>query len=255
LRKQKPGPFGMREWAARSGLRSASTISMVIQGSRRLTPQVAEKLAEGIELSPRHKRYLIELSRWESARTPAERRKSQEQLLKLKKRKDESRLDDRHYRLLSQWYVPALYVMAGLENYRSSPEELAKHLGRGITARQVKEALGDLINSGLLEADPAGSGKLRQTNAALTTDEDLKHLAVYRYHQSMLRLAETALELPLDRREMNGLTIPVPESELPLLKDKIRKFRHELNEVFSQYNQAENVYQINIQLFPLTEKI
>jgi uncharacterized protein YukE len=50
-----------------------------------------------------------------------------------------------------------------------------------------------------------------------------------------------------------GLTAGVPKSLIPEIKQKIRKFRKELNEYLDSYEgESEDVYQVNIQFFPLT---
>jgi uncharacterized protein (TIGR02147 family) len=53
-------------------------------------------------------------------------------------------------------------------------------------------------------------------------------------------------------REMNGATLAIPKEKLPELKEKIRAFRKEINQLTSSYEGSEEVYQLNIQLFPLT---
>jgi uncharacterized protein (TIGR02147 family) len=53
-------------------------------------------------------------------------------------------------------------------------------------------------------------------------------------------------------REFNGVTLSISMDKLPLLKEKIRQFRKEINELTSNLEGADQVYQLNVQLFPLT---
>ena len=60
---------------------------------------------------------------------------------------------------------------------------------------------------------------------------------------------------PLEEREINGLTVAIPHELLPRVKEKIRSFRRELNEYLSHFEpEADDVFQLNIQLFRLTTK-
>ncbi|MDR9825364.1 TIGR02147 family protein, partial [Vibrio sp. FNV 38] len=87
-----------------------------------------------------------------------------------------------------------------------------------------------------------------------STPEDVRDLAIGKYHRNMLGLAEEALALPLDRREFNGLTVSIPSRLLPQVKDKIRAFRTELNELLSRETEPGEVFQFNVQFFPLTQR-
>ena len=70
-----------------------------------------------------------------------------------------------------------------------------------------------------------------------------------------MALARQALELAPGEREINGLTLSVSEEQLPLIKERIRRFRRSLNEEFGAAPNPDRVVQINLSLFPLTPKL
>ncbi len=70
----------------------------------------------------------------------------------------------------------------------------------------------------------------------------------------MIDLARDALELAPSEREFNGVTVQIPREHLEGVKERIRKFRKELNEHLSQFETTGDVYQLNLQLFPLTKE-
>jgi len=243
--------LGLRGLSRRAGFRSPSTLSMICRGQRRLTYSGAEKLARGLALSGRRKSYLLALVSYEHASTAEEKIEARERLLKLKSQSDETQLNLRQYRCLAVWYYPAIYEMVALVDFRPDAEWIAKKLGGQVSEAEVRRAVGDLINLGLLVQK---ENKLVQTETAVSTAEDVKDIAVHRYHQAMLERAQAALAIPLDEREMNGLTVRLSSKQMPLVKEKIRKFRKELNELLSSQTDADQVYQLNVQLFPLTVK-
>lgn len=238
----------IKELSKMAGFESAAAMTMILKGRRGLGVESAERLAKHLPLTGRGKDYFIGLVRLENAKTGEEKRGLEEEMLYLRSRRDECVLELPQYRFLSIWYYPVIYSLAS-GGIPFSAENIAKVIGRGLTARMVKEAVGDLLNLKLLRLE---NRRLLQTSGGLTTAEAVRHAAIYRYHQAMLDRAKEALELPPDEREMNGLTIRIPKEKLPEVKNRIRQFRKELSEFLMDSTRGE-VHQLNVQLFPLTE--
>lgn len=250
-RKQSRSTQSLRQLAKRAGFRSPAILSMVLNGKRALSAGAAEKIAKALSLVGRRKRYLIELSKLDRAKTELEKTRAREELYRLKAAADENLMDLRHYRCLSVWYYPVIYVLVGQSDFRNDPEWIAGRLGSEVSAEQVKEALKDMEETGMIKKNKNG---WIQSQGALSTRDDIKDAAVYAYHSQMLDRAKKSLELPLDQREFNGVTVCIPEDKIGLVKERVRKFRKELNEYLSQFTEASEVYQFNIQIFPHTKK-
>ena len=70
----------------------------------------------------------------------------------------------------------------------------------------------------------------------------------------MIELAQDSLKNDsTDVREFNGVTMKISKEKLALIKEKIRIFRKEINEITSNMEDLDQVYQLNIQFFPITE--
>ncbi len=249
-RQGSSGHIGVRRLAKKSGLKSPSTLSMIIQGTRGLTTRTAEQLAQGLSLTGRRRKYWMTFAQLSSAKTETERKRAQENLLRLRSCKSESSLEISQYEFLSTWYLPVIYVLAGVDDFSRDDQAIAGYLGRGVTPIQVASAFDILFRLGLLCVQDA---KIIQAKGAISTREEIESLAIYKYHQQMIQMAGDALELPLDQREFSGLTVTIPASILPEVKAKIRNFRKEMNEYLSQFQSASEIYQLNLQLFPLTQ--
>jgi uncharacterized protein (TIGR02147 family) len=241
---------GLRAFARRAGITS-SMLSMVLNGRRRFSPAVAAKIAEVLKLTGRRRRYLLSMAALEFSENEKERSETLSRLVRLRSLADRHVIENRQVRYLANWFYPAIFVMAGQEGFDPDPKRLVRRLGRGVTVAQVEEALLDLVALGLLEKR---GDTYRQSFRAIDTGEDLVATALRAYHFQMNSLAAEALALPLSEREFNGLTIAVPEDRLNEVKERIRMFRHELNESLSRHTCDSAVYQINVQLFPLAAK-
>lgn len=242
--------LGLRTLALKAGFRSPATLSMILNGHRRLTLKAAEKLSGALGLSGRRGGYFLCLAELECVRTSEQKLSVQERALRLRSLSEEHTLSLRQYRSLAIWYYPVIYALVGMQDFQRSAEWIANRLGRNVTIREVRQALGDLLNLGLLQDR---EGQFVQSQGALSTEDEVRDIGIRRYHQQMLALAVDSLDVPLEQRELNGLTIPLAAHRISEVKDRIRKFRKDLNQYLSQFNDTGEVYQLNIQLFPLTQ--
>lgn len=246
-KRANPG-YSHRVFAKQAGLSSPSHLLMIIRGERNLSMKTIEKFAQGLKLTTKEKRYfelLVLLNQTEDLTLKA-KYFSDIMMMKLAAKKLH-KLEKEKFEFLSNWYVVAIYVLTDLADFHNDPHWIAKRLGGKITSSQVREALETLQKLGLLDES------FRQVAGAVTVPDDTKSVAVFQYHRSMIALANEALRLlPVQEREMAGATIAVPKSKLPEIKEKIRAFRQELNRLASSYENPDEIYQLNIQLFPLT---
>jgi uncharacterized protein (TIGR02147 family) len=223
---------------------------MILNGKRNLSAQSVEKIARGLELKGRERQYFVAMSLRHSSKCPEQRSIAQEKMLQIKKYQDPTLISLEQYRFLSVWYYPVLFVLAGMRACKWDLKWLSSKIGRSVPPQKIRNAIADLVWLGILRQKDSGYERVIVNP---TTFEDFEHLTVRRYHQQMLEKAIEGLELPVEEREYNGLTAGVPKSLIPEIKQKIRKFRKELNEYLDSYEgESEDVYQVNIQFFPLT---
>lgn len=246
-----PG-YSHRVFAKQAGLSSPSHLLMIIKGERNLSIKTIEKFAEGMHLSSKEKRYFELMVMFNQTNDLQMKAKYFSEIMVLKmSSKKLHKLEKEKFDFLSKWYVVAVYVLVDLKNFKSDPQWISKRLGNTITAVQAKEALDNLTKLEMIATD--GEGSFKQTSGAITVPDDTRSVAVFNYHQSMIRLAAEALRnTPQNLREMNGATITIPKEKLPEIKEKIRAFRKEINQLASSYENSDEVFQLNIQLFPLT---
>ena len=93
------------------------------------------------------------------------------------------------------------------------------------------------------------------STATLTTVQgDHTTLAKRKLQKQFLELAIRKLtELPLEQRDHSTITIAAPRSILPELKARLSKFRREILELCERAPGKDEIYSLNLSLFPLTE--
>jgi uncharacterized protein (TIGR02147 family) len=244
--------FSHRLFARLAGLSSPSHLLMIIKGSRNLSLKTIPKFAEGLKLNQKEKRYFEILVHFNQTEDLSLKARCFTDMMQLKGTlKGLRALEKERFEFLSKWYVVAIYVLLDVVDFRPDPVWISRKLGRKISPTQAKEALENLEKIGMIVPDPVRG--FSQSSGAITVADDTRSIAVFKYHQEMIKLASEALKFNnQDEREFNGATIAFPKEKLPELKERIRVFRKEINQLASSFRGADEIYQLNIQLFALS---
>ncbi len=229
-----------------------SNLLMIIKGTRNLSLKTIPKFAEGLKLGTKERKYFELMVLFNQTDDLQMKAKYFSEILAAKgSLKGLHDLEKEKFDFLSKWHVVAIYVLVDLADFKPDPAWIVKRLGGSVTLTQAKSALENLQKLGMLEPDLERG--FRQISGAVTVADDTRSIAVFNYHQSMIRLAAEAMRrIPANQREMNGATVAIPLAKLPELKEKIRAFRKEINQLASSFENPDQVYQLNIQFFPLT---
>lgn len=251
-RKEKNPNYSHRVFAQQAGLSSPSHLLMIINGSRNLSTKTIPKFVEGLKLKGQEASYFELLIQYNQSENLEQKSRYFGEMMAMRSiHKSLHPLEKERFEFLSKWYIVAIYVLVDLKNFDPHPNWIVKKLGGKITPLEAKEALGTLLRLGFLVETEKG---LKQAQGAITVPDDTKAVGVYNYHQSMLKLASEALRvLPVPEREAAGVTLAIPKAKLQQIKDRIREFRKEINQLASSLEDPTDIYQLNIQFFPLSE--
>ena len=96
----------------------------------------------------------------------------------------------------------------------------------------------------------------RQRDPLITTDDEVQDLMVKMDHLQMLTLSANRLSsLPGAQRDVSALTFSIKREDFPNLKKHLQLMRKELLDFSAKAGEAEEVVQVNIQLYPLTRGV
>jgi len=81
----------------------------------------------------------------------------------------------------------------------------------------------------------------------------VRSILVPAYHRQMIERAASSIEtVPRDERDVSALTVCIRASSVADLKERVHRFREEMLDVCDREEDPERVYQLCIQLFPLS---
>ena len=74
-------------------------------------------------------------------------------------------------------------------------------------------------------------------------------------HGQMSRLAAPAVNLPVDERHFSGVTMGLSRRSYERIASLIDEFRRQVIAVAAEDKDIEQVYRLNLQLFPLSKNV
>ncbi|MEO0336780.1 MAG: TIGR02147 family protein [Pseudomonadota bacterium] len=251
-KKRMNSNYSHRLFMQKAGLSSPGHLKMVMDGKRNLTHLTVPKYISAVGLHKKKDiKYFELLVRYNQCDEPIEKIKFFNELMAEKKKKGLSLLEKHQFDFLSNWLHIAIYVMAGLKDFQADADWITHRLRKKVSKLHVEAALEDLMELGLIERR---EDRFEQVQGALTIPDEVQSTAIHLFHEKMLQMALFALrEYDVGDREFNSVTFSFKKSELMTIKNRIREFRREINEFSSNAPDSDEVYQLNIQLLPLTK--
>lgn len=254
MKENKDG-FSLRTFSLWAGFKSPNHFQLVVQGKRNITSETLSKFLKVLKLKRKEQKYFELLVAFNQAKAPEEKALRLQALAQLTK-KYGIHLQGKQYEYLLRWYYPVIRELVTTQHFLPNATTLAKKIGHGITARQVREAIQKLLDLGLLKKDPRG--KLVQNFELLTTGDEARDASAYVYHDQMLALARQALrEQAPQERYVAGITLACSPKDLPELTQILNDCRqHVLGYLEGRVDKSkdDDVYQLGLQLFRITKQ-
>lgn len=251
LAKENNPAFSYRYFSRRAGYRSPNFLQLVIQGKRRLTDDGVRRFSKALKLTSTETRFFKNLVDFNQASTDEDRRAAFEKVAASRRFRQARKIDSALYRYASRWYFPAIREMAARADFSEDPEWIAEQLVPSITPSDAEEALEVLFDLELLERDE--DGNITRGEPTLATSRVVRSLAVQSYHRQMLERAADSMSLfEAARRELAAVTVCTSPELVPDIIDRMRRFRDEIAALCDRDEDPSVVYQLNLQLFPLS---
>ena len=134
------------------------------------------------------------------------------------------------------------------------PGELAKKIKHTFTAQQVRDSLKLLVKLNILKT--IGENVYEQTDKVITGSGEALKLALRSMNGQMIDLAREAIEkIAPGERNISGVTIGVDETAMKRISEEVNRFRKQVIAIAGESKTINQVYRLNLQLFPLSEKV
>lgn len=246
-RKATNPSYSLRSYATLLGI-SSGRLSELMSGKRKITSKMAVKMAEALSMDPRSEELFRE-SVLNNRKSDFKRSRVYQQLNQ-DKDCNYQQLDLDIFELISRQQYYAILNLIALKENNHSPYWIGSRLN--IPEPTVVKAI-ELLEK--LELIKKKDGKLTRTPKKLKTTQDIESRAIKNAHREKLQHSMVSLEtIPVELRDITSITCRLEKSKLPEIKELIKEFRRSLSQ-FMETENSDEVYNLNIQLVPLTRVI
>jgi len=252
--KKKNVSYSYRLFARKAKLGSPNYLKLVVDGKRRITDRTLYQFARGLGLSRDEEKYFRELVMHQEVSDPDSKEQHLRSLLKYQeKQRTATPLRSDKIKFLLDWHHSVIRELVATKGFKEDPVWLSKRLGNKITESQAKESLELLLRLNLVHR--SHDGKLFQREPLLTSSDEVPSHVIRGLHRTYLRKAITSIfSVPMEKREMSGLIVSVPQRRLKEVKEEIKEFRRKLNRKYGMDADGDDVYFIGLYLFPVTHR-
>ncbi len=216
-----------------------SALSMILSGKRSISKKTAQKVVTRLGLNPEVKRAFLngcgQIQNLDFQDDPG----SEYQSIEFDK-----------YEVVADWYHFGILSLIETTDFVPKPSWIADRLG--ITLAEAKAALDRLLRVGLL--DTSGS-KWKQSGKPIKMENTISTAATRKHQEQLLKKALESLEQdPIQVREISSMTLAIDPQLIPQAVIEIRKFRRKLTKLLEGSGPAKEVYELTVQLFPVSKR-
>lgn len=236
----------------RLGISSTGFLSNVIAGRKNLTPFQISQLVKALKLNKTEEAYFEAMVYFTQAKVIKEKNEFFNRMVVVQK-VNMKVLDKNKMTLFSKWYIVFIHELLNFYPYSGDTKALARMVEPPITPSEAKAAISHLEKLGLVIKNP--QGEYRQTENAITSGDEVKSLDLARFQLDTLDLAKRALEkIPQNERDLSVLTMTLSPDSFRIVKSELQHMRKRFAKIAVEENNPDRVYQMNIQLFPVSRK-
>lgn len=244
-------------FSAAANIKSPNYLKMIIEGKRNLSEDMIGKFGKALGFMKEQIEEFRLLVQFTQATDPAERnmylKKLSEHRVAGKLKSGE--IDRKTWEKVPNWVAWIIYAMVDQDGVSFDTASLKSLLRGKASEDEIENALSSLLNSGELRRDEV-TGELKKNRSLIESPEDVPVALVRKLQSQLMYLGLESLyqDQPTDR-EFGTLTMSLTKAEFEEIKFRLRQMRksiHKDNSIARVKSKGERVYQLNIQLFPVT---
>lgn len=251
--RKRSSAFSWREFSKIAGFSSPSYLKLVCDGKSSLSRVVVPLVATAMGLNEFEQEYFRLMVEFTNAKDDD---KKKEFFRKMEKVAKEQRARVVNADAFDYYESAVNSIVRELAPLMPGalPGEIAKKIKHTFTAQQVRDSLKLLVKLDLLKS--LGENVYEQTDKVITGSSDSLALALRSMNRQMIDLASEAIEkIAPGERNISGVTIGVDETAVKRISEEVNRFRKQVIAIAGESKTINQVYRLNLQLFPLSEKV
>ena len=251
--KKAKSAFTWQTFTRAAGFSSPVFLKYVSEGRSNLSEETAGQVAFAMGLDGYEQEYFSEMVKFDHAKTDEEKKSIFNRMLAIADVHKVRIIEGDAFRYFDSWKNPVLRELAPAMP-GAKPLALARACRPKITAAEVSESLSFLVKANLLQKDKEGN--YVQTEKSVTAGPmEAAPVAIRGMHRQMGEFAlETIEGVPQNERHFSGLTLGITRKAYDEIVQEIAEFRKRIIAIATREDDTDEVYRLNVQFFPMTNK-
>lgn len=250
--KQSNPTLSVRKWSEKMALESQEIMFEILKRKKKIPLGLIPALNKFLELNHAEAKYFETLVLLSRATSNSEIKLFSTLLAEQKAAAGEGVAIVNDDNIFSHWIHMVILSMSKLAGFNCNPETIAEIVKEEVSLELVEEAVERLLRLGLIKYNAQGS--LEKIYTHTTTKNDVSKQEVHKYYEQINELSRKAIPLPVEEREFQCFSMAIKSEDIPEFKEAIRQFRYKVSSITPE-GAGDQVYQFNIQFFPLTERM
>ncbi len=243
--------FSYRYFSQKAGFRSPNFLKLVIDAQRNLTEKSIPQVTTAFRMSRQEADYFSSLVFFCQAAKQKDRSHFAKALARSRTSHKTISITQAQLKYYSQWYYIPLRELVGTAHFVEDELWIQEQFLGELSLKQIRETLDDLLTLGLIARDK--NGKLQLSHKDIASPNEIGNSLIINYLEEMIdKGRESIADFGPAEREVSGTCIPCSAKTVVQLKKMIQNFRKDVVAVVGRVEDADRVYQLNFQLFPMT---
>ncbi|SHH17412.1 TIGR02147 family protein [Fibrobacter sp. UWCM] len=250
--RKRSSYFTWRKFASLAGFASPAYLKLVSDGKTSLSKPGIAKAARAMGLEGFDYTYFTLLVKFGNAKSDSEKESALRELEREAQMNKIRIVDADAFRYYENPAYPIIHELAPLMP-NASFGEIASKVKHEITAAQVRDILQFLVKADLLKKNDDGT--YEQTQKAVKGSKETIPLVIRTMNRKMSELAvQSITKDSVEERNFSGITMGINKSVYDRITKEIDIFRKKIIDIANECRDIDQVYQMNLQVFPLTDK-
>ncbi len=257
--KGKLRPYSYSDFSASADIKSPNYLKLIIEGKRNLSKDMCRRFSRALKHSRSETKEFGLLVDYCQEKDPLQRTRNLKDLseYRAKRSLQAGELNPKTWNLVSNWLVWVLYAMADQKDVVFTPQGLRKVLRGQVNEAQIQQALDILLDAGDIQID-SETHEARRTGKTMSGLDKIPAEMIRKIQSELIYLGlESLHKNSAHEREVSGFTLAMTEKEFEWVRFELRKLRKQIQKEIAikrEQSPGERVFQVNIQLFPVTDK-
>lgn len=258
--KSRLRPYSYSDFSAAADIKSPNYLKLIIEGKRNLSADMCSRFSRAIKHSKSQEKEFRLLVEYCQEKDPHRRTQNLKELSEFRAKKSlkTGEINQQAWDQVSNWLVWVLYAMVDQKGVEFTPASILKLLRGQVNESQVQKAMDNLLKTEDIKINKE-THEATKTSTNLSGIDDVPKELIRKLQSELIYIGlESLHKHGPHEREISGFTLAMTEKEFEWVRFELRKLRKQIQKEISmkrEQTQGDRVYQVNMQLFPLTDAV